>query len=814
MTSLLAGPALVASPRHRLVPGAADSEGGLAGDLSAGYGLRPFAWQQAALIDLMGVRPDGKWAASRAGLSVPRQNGKNGVAEMWELWLTSQLGMRILHSAHEVKALDVDTPVFSEQGWKTMGALVTGDRVYGPDGVLTNVIAHPIRRNRPCYRLRFDDGQEVIADEDHLWGVTHVVGTRQTYRVLATRDILREGLTVTSARAGRDRRTYSFRVQLTQPLQLPAVSLDISPWLLGAWLGDGTSAKGELTVGREDLDWVLGKLTSLGERYRVRPDKRWPDRVFTVIVDGLKGRLANLGVLNGKRIPDVYFRSSLPQRRALLAGLMDTDGSSSGGQAVIGMMNEDLVRQITCLVRSLGYKASQHKVTARIDGVDKGICHRVQFRVNADTSPFALPRKTDRLPLAQKSSTRAAYNSIVAVEAVESRDTRCITVDNESRLYLVGEGFVPTHNTARKAFKRLLGFYDNPRQFPELSELVREVRRTNGQEAVELHNGGSVEFIARTKSSGRGYSADVLLLDEAQELTDEELEAIQPTISASANPQTFLMGTPPADGKPAAVWRRYRAAGVAGTDPKLCWVEYGAGSQDDPADRGVQARSNPGAPESIGWETIDDEHEGMSAAGFGRERLGIWSEGADDGGLISMDLWASLHAPGATIAGPVTWAVEVAEDRSCAVIAAAGTGAGGVVVDVVDYRPGAAWVAARMAELTGRHVTSAVLLRPGGPAGALLPELVQAGVRVESVGQQEYAQACGKLYDLVTSVPPGVRHLDQGALNTSVAGARKRSSGDAFTWDMRRTLDISPLVAVSLAAWAASRRPTYSVGSF
>jgi phage terminase large subunit-like protein len=68
--------------------------------------------------------------------------------------------------------------------------------------------------------------------------------------------------------------------------------------------------------------------------------------------------------------------------------------------------------------------------------------------------------------------------------------------------------------TARKAFARLKFFFgdrvnDPAAQYPELNNLVREVRNTNGQEAIVLSNGGQVEFIARSRSSGRGFpSAD------------------------------------------------------------------------------------------------------------------------------------------------------------------------------------------------------------------------------------------------------------------------------------------------------------------
>lgn len=87
--------------------------------------------------------------------------------------------------------------------------------------------------------------------------------------------------------------------------------------------------------------------------------------------------------------------------------------------------------------------------------------------------------------------------------------------------------------TARKAFVRLVGFFENPRKYPDLAQMVREIRRANGQEAIVLDNGGSVEFVARSRGSGRGFTVDDLVCDEAQELTDEQLEALLPTISSA-----------------------------------------------------------------------------------------------------------------------------------------------------------------------------------------------------------------------------------------------------------------------------------------
>src|SRR5690606_18531865 len=109
----------------------------------------------------------------------------------------------------------------------------------------------------------------------------------------------------------------------------------------------------------------------------------------------------------------------------------------------------------------------------------------------------------------------------------------------------------------RKAFKRLLSFFENERESPELFAMVAEIRRTNGQEAIILTNGASIEFIARTRSSGRGFTVDDLVLDEAQDLTDEQLEALLPTLSSapSGDPQQLYLGTPPPPRSPGTVWK-------------------------------------------------------------------------------------------------------------------------------------------------------------------------------------------------------------------------------------------------------------------
>src|SRR5699024_3149953 len=87
--------------------------------------------------------------------------------------------------------------------------------------------------------------------------------------------------------------------------------------------------------------------------------------------------------------------------------------------------------------------------------------------------------------------------------------------------------------TARKAFLRLASFFENDRERPDLAGMVKSIRQANGQEQIFLTNGGSVEFIARSKNSGRGFTVDMLVCDEAQECPEEAQAALLPTFPAA-----------------------------------------------------------------------------------------------------------------------------------------------------------------------------------------------------------------------------------------------------------------------------------------
>lgn len=363
--------------------------------------------------------------------------------------------------------------------------------------------------------------------------------------------------------------------------------------------------------------------------------------------------------------------------------------------------------------------------------------------------------------------------------------------------------------TARKAFIRLSSFFENSRQYPELADLVEDIRKTNGQEAIVLTNGGSVEFVARSKSSGRGFTVDGILLDEAQELTDEALAALLPTKSASplGNPQTIYTGTPPGPRVSGEVFTRMHAQGHAGKDRRLSWLEWGAPKDADLDDRDAWARANPALGIRLSLDEIIDERAQFDDADFGRERLGWWDDPDNANGYLSAAVWALLADSSVDVrrvTGPVL-ALDVAPHHASASIVAAGFDKALAlpVVELVDTRGGASWLPERAAHLAVQY-RATVAMNTAGPIGSLIPEFERLGLEWVDVKGGDYAKACGLLVADVNQ--SGLRHRGEAAFAAAVIGAKTRKVGDGFQFSRSdSSVDITPLVAAAVAMWALGR---------
>ena len=360
--------------------------------------------------------------------------------------------------------------------------------------------------------------------------------------------------------------------------------------------------------------------------------------------------------------------------------------------------------------------------------------------------------------------------------------------------------------TARKAFLRLVSFFENERKYPELAELVESIRKANGQEAIFLKNGGSVEFVARSKSSGRGFTVDCLLLDECQEFSDEALEALLPTISASplGNPQQIYTGTPPGPRSVGEVFTRLHDDGNLGKDKRLCWFEWGAPRDCDMDDPAMWAQANPGLGYRLDLDVIAAERASFDDDGFGRERLGIWDVPVTGTSGITGEMWAACGNPESVIITPPVLTIDVSPNLWSAICVAGRNDQGMTHVEVPFFRAGTNWVVDEVIRLMAEHGITSVSLDPTGPAGALLPAFESAGVELAILSARDMAQACGLFYNCVADCT--LRHLgNDDWLNLAIAGATRRPLGDLWAWARRTSLvDIAPLVASTIACRAVA----------
>lgn len=371
--------------------------------------------------------------------------------------------------------------------------------------------------------------------------------------------------------------------------------------------------------------------------------------------------------------------------------------------------------------------------------------------------------------------------------------------------------------TSMKHFKRLLRLLDAT---DDLRRRVKKVINSNGKEGLEMVNGAVLECLARTKGAGRGYTGDLVVLDEAYALTEEQMDATIPTMLAVDNAQVWYTSSPPLDAVSGAIFMGLRDRAEAGTEKRLAWFDYGlAGSLDqiDGIDLDDLANWYAALPSlrsgRVREENVSVMRSLLTDKGFAREILGIWPPKPSQAGfrVIPERHWNDACEPAATIDGRPAFGVYVPPDRSYSAIAAAGARAdGGRLVELTgnnaqgdDYRPGTAWIVPRLRELE-QHEPLVVVIDDK----AVADEAEKAGLTVHRAGVADVVTGCQLFYDGIAGPDPegrNVRHLGQKPVTDAVAGAVKRKIGNSWAWERHDlTSDIGPIAAVSLALFGFS----------
>lgn len=474
------------------------------------------------------------------------------------------------------KQLPLDTPIMTTRGLIPLSDLRVGDQTFAEDGRPYFVLElHPISIPVVSIRLHFDDGHVQDACYAHLWHTytradldrmtkqkpdvmehrrknrpSRATGKRsEAFRASITaRNQAKRGPRVVTQGAVRTtleiaetltvRGHSNHAIKVPEALECPERDLPIDPYVLGMWLGDGHSASGHITTADT---WIVREIRRRGYDVCEVPSSDYGYRV-----QGLTAQLRKLGVLNNKHIPQEYLLSSKRQRRELLQGLMDSDGTVSPGKASVEFTNcsKAIAAGMTTLLASLGLKASANWCVSKLYG--KICAPSCRFRWSDYEKAFLLPRKADRQKLAKRRTAQFRY--IIKAELVEPVPMRCITVASPSRLFLCGQSLIPTHNTAALLAEVLRYTPHTPgfnsclfrKQANQITtsgglwdEAVRLYSKTSGARFVKspTHTvtwigGGQCQFRhlngKETREALQGAQIGYVGLDEATHLSEED----------------------------------------------------------------------------------------------------------------------------------------------------------------------------------------------------------------------------------------------------------------------------------------------------
>ena len=360
--------------------------------------------------------------------------------------------------------------------------------------------------------------------------------------------------------------------------------------------------------------------------------------------------------------------------------------------------------------------------------------------------------------------------------------------------------------TSTETFEEVKAFFEHP----ALSKYVKEVKTALGREEVRLENGGRIKFLARTRNSGRGQHGDLLIFDEAQEVDDAAQAALLPTISASKNPQTIYLGTPPDETASGEVFSRIRADALAGKSERVTWSEWSVEkfSATTNGDIELWAKTNPSLGYLIRPQTIADEHAQFAPAKFARERLGWWGAERKADNPIPVDAWEKCRIQGAPPEGLLCYGVNFSPDNavvSLSVCVKPKTGPS--FVECVENRSMALGIGWLVEWLTARKGKAAQIIIDG-KAGAqtLIERLQEAGVSKRCIiapTTRDVIAACSSLLNAVKEQT--VCHAGQPGMTQSATYSVKRRIGSDGGWGFGSTgeADSTIIESAALAFWAA-----------
>lgn len=397
-------------------------------------------------------------------------------------------------------------------------------------------------------------------------------------------------------------------------------------------------------------------------------------------------------------------------------------------------------------------------------------------------------------------------------------------VDLEAReffgLVVNGEKVLHTAHqvrTSKKSFRRLAAMFTDKRH-PEITDIVKNIRYTNGEECIELDNGGVIEFSARSRQAARGFDGiSLVVFDEAQELTDDQIEAIMATLSASSTGtrQIIYTGTPPYPGCPGEVFRRRRTTCMNDPSPHDCWHEWSVDGENvdkiNAEDTSLWYMTNPALGIRLSEDFTKEEFKTMSKDGFCRERLGWWSPVLAEvvNYAINANLWDSCKSTDPKPEGKTAYGVKFSADGSFVCLCGAVIPQEGKArISLIEAKPtghGTGWLADWLNERSSKACCVVIDGRNG--VDVLVEKIADKWRSKGSIirpSAKDVIASVGVLTDSLNEQSV-TWYAGQEALRESAITSVKRPIGGGWGFGGENS---TPIEAASLALWGAkmSRR--------
>ncbi len=410
------------------------------------------------------------------------------------------------------KAVDDETPMMTRRGWVRAGNVRLGDELVGSDGKWVEVLGVYPQGVVPLWRVKFSDGASLVTCADHRWQVSQRYGYAPTVR---TTEYLRQSLAEGDGRC-------KWRIPVAAPMEGDEQPLPIEPYLLGLWLGDGSSSKAEITT----MDSrIIDAFREAG--YPTSYEAHDSQATTYGLRGGLYVKLKAAGLLRNKHVPECYLRSPPAVRLAVLQGIADTDGTvaRNGSSQTICTTKPALAQAIKILVSSLG---GVWRMSMSYPKVGKP-AQLIAFRLPRGVPGFRLERKLQKLnTFGPRNAPRRLIRSI---EPAGTGSATCFTVDAADHLFCAGHDFVVTHNTETLVHFPAYALRRNPRLTVGYATYGQSLTRSSSKKIRRVAESAGIRLASATIGEWRnsdgggvlattvggpltGYGINVMLIDD------------------------------------------------------------------------------------------------------------------------------------------------------------------------------------------------------------------------------------------------------------------------------------------------------------